>query len=93
MIGKKIIVVRPRLSLDFAIVLRMRDMDNLGWSRMAKAYREIAGSYDVSIQWLPIPQLRYLRSVNLVKSNDQIGQKISQITKWSDEFPFFSNKK
>ncbi len=81
MIGKKIIVVRPRLSLDFAIVLRMRDIENLGWSRMAKAYREIADSYDVSIQWPPIPQLRCLRSVNLVKSNDQIGQRVSQIVK------------
>jgi len=23
----------------------MRDMDNLGWSRMAEAYREITGQY------------------------------------------------
>ena len=46
MTGKKIIVVgRPRLSVDFAIVLRLRDVDNLGWSRMAEAYREIIGQY------------------------------------------------
>ena len=45
MTGKKIEVGRPRLSVDFAIVLRMRDMDNLGWSRMAEAYREITGQY------------------------------------------------
>ena len=45
MTGKKIVVGRPRLSVDFAIVLRMRDMDNLGWSRMAEAYREITGQY------------------------------------------------
>ena len=45
MTGKKILVGRPRLSVDFAIVLRMRDMDNLGWSRMAKAYREISCQY------------------------------------------------
>jgi len=45
MTGKKIVVGRPRLSVDFAIVLRMRDVDNLGWSRMAEAYREISGRY------------------------------------------------
>ena len=45
MTGKKIVVGRPRLSVDFAIVLRMRDMENLGWSRMAEAYREITGRY------------------------------------------------
>ena len=36
---------RPKISVDFATVLRMRDMDNLGWSRMAQAYREITGQY------------------------------------------------
>ena len=45
MTGKKIVVGRPRLSVDFAIVLRMRDVENLGWSRMAEAYREITGQY------------------------------------------------
>ncbi len=45
MTGKKIVAGRPRHSVDFAIVLRMRDMDNLGWSRMAEAYRQITGQY------------------------------------------------
>ena len=36
---------RPRLSVDFAIVLRLRDEENLGWSRMAEAYRELTGQY------------------------------------------------
>jgi hypothetical protein len=36
---------RPRLSVDFAIVLRMRDDWNLGWSRMAEEYRKLAGEY------------------------------------------------
>ncbi len=45
MTGRKIVVGRPRLSVDFAIVLRMRDTDNLGWSRMAQAYREISGQF------------------------------------------------
>lgn len=36
---------RPRLFIDFAIVLRLRDMDNLGWSRMAETYRKITGQY------------------------------------------------
>jgi len=45
MTGEKIIVGRPRLSVDFAIVLRLRDVDNLGWSRMAEAYRELTSQY------------------------------------------------
>ena len=45
MTDEKIIVGRPRVLVDFAIVLRMHDMDNLGWSRMAEAYREITGQY------------------------------------------------
>ncbi len=45
MTGKKILVGRPMLSVDFAIVLRLRDIDNLGWSRMAEAYRKITGQY------------------------------------------------
>jgi len=36
---------RPRLSVDFAIVLRMRDGQNLGWSRMAEEYRKSTGEY------------------------------------------------
>ena len=36
---------RPRLSVDFAIVLRMRDGQNLGWSRMAEEYRKLSGEY------------------------------------------------
>ncbi len=45
MTGKKIVAGRPRLSVDFAIVLRTRDVDNLGWSRMAEVYRKITGQY------------------------------------------------
>ncbi len=45
MTGKKIVVGRPRLSVDFAIVLRTRDVENLGWSRMAETYRKITGQY------------------------------------------------
>ena len=36
---------RPRLSVNFAIVLRLRDEQNLGWSRMAEAYRNLTGQY------------------------------------------------
>ena len=36
---------RPRLSVDFAIILRLRDEERLGWSRMAEAYREITGQW------------------------------------------------
>jgi hypothetical protein len=45
MTGRKIATGRPRLSVDFAIVLRMRDVENLGWSRMAETYREITRQY------------------------------------------------
>ena len=41
----KILSGRPRISVDFAIVLRLRDEDNLGWSRMAEAYRKLTGQY------------------------------------------------
>ncbi len=44
--GDKMIQVgRPKILVDFAIVLRLRDVDNLGWSRMAEAYREKTGQY------------------------------------------------
>ena len=43
--NQKIQPGRPRLFVNFAIVLRLRDVDNLGWSRMAEAYREITGHY------------------------------------------------
>jgi len=36
---------RPRLPVDYAIVLRMRDTENLGWSRMAERYRRETGQY------------------------------------------------
>ncbi len=42
---QKVQTGRPRISVDFAIVLRMRDTDKLGWSRMAKAYIEKTGQY------------------------------------------------
>jgi hypothetical protein len=45
MTGKKIVGGRPRVLVDFATLLRMRDMENMGWSRMAQAYREITGQY------------------------------------------------
>ena len=45
MTGRKIVVGRPRLPVDFALALRMRDVDNLSWSRMAETYRGIAGQY------------------------------------------------
>jgi len=41
----KIQMGRPRLLVDFAIVLRLRDEENLGWSRMAETYRELTGQY------------------------------------------------
>jgi hypothetical protein len=42
---RRIIIGRPKIFVDFAIVLRLREVDRLGWSRMAEAYREITGQY------------------------------------------------
>ena len=42
---QKIEVGRPRITVDFAIVLRMRDIEKKGWSRMAQVYRELTGQY------------------------------------------------
>lgn len=42
---KKVPGGRPRISVDFAIVLRLREVENLGWSRMAEAYRQITSQY------------------------------------------------
>jgi hypothetical protein len=43
--NKKVSEGRPRLTVDFAIVLRMRDVEKMGWSRMAEAYRQKTGLY------------------------------------------------
>ena len=44
-VTERIDMGRPRLSVNFAIILRMRDDQNLGWSRMAEEYRELSGEY------------------------------------------------
>jgi hypothetical protein len=38
-------VGRPRLLVDFTIVLRLRDVEKMGWSRMAETDRKITGLY------------------------------------------------
>ncbi len=43
--GGKVKVGRPRREVNIAIVLSMREDQNLGWSRMAQAYREFTGQY------------------------------------------------
>ena len=43
--SSKILVGRPRVSVDFDIVLRMRDVEKMGWSRMAEAYRQKTGQF------------------------------------------------
>ena len=42
---RKVEAGRPRITVDFAMVLRMRDVEKMGWSRMAQAYRELTGQY------------------------------------------------
>ena len=65
MTGKKVEVGRPRKEVDFAIVLRMREERNLGWSKMAEAYRELTGQY-ISRDTI---KRRYLEAV--VKEGEQ----------------------
>ena len=36
---------RPKLLVDFAIVLRLRDVENFGWSRGAEEYRKRTGQW------------------------------------------------
>jgi len=38
-------VGRPRLNVDFALVLRLRDVEHLGWSRGAEEYRKQTGQW------------------------------------------------
>ena len=56
---------RPRLSVDFAIVLHMRDDRNLGWSRMAEEYRKLTGEY-VSRDTM---KRRYLEAKHRIKDS------------------------
>lgn len=67
---KRILGGRPRISVDFAIVLRLRDADNLGWSRMAENYRELTGKY-VSRDTI---KRRYLEAKALSPDNNAIGK-------------------
>jgi hypothetical protein len=36
---------RPRVEVDYALVLRLRDVENLGWSRGAEVYRNRSGQW------------------------------------------------
>ena len=36
---------RPRLEVDSALILRLRDVENLGWSRGAEEYRRRTGQW------------------------------------------------
>ena len=39
------IMGRPRLEVDFALVLRLRDVHGFGWSRMAEEYQQRKGHF------------------------------------------------
>ncbi len=62
---------RPRLPLDFAIVLRLRDNQNLGWSKMAEVYRELTGEY-VSRDTI---KRRYLEAKRQIKDSSEAPTK------------------
>ena len=43
--GERIVYGRPRLSVDFALILHLRERCNLGWSRVAREYTKEMGQY------------------------------------------------
>jgi len=65
---QKISVGRPRVSVDFTIVLSLRDEQNLGWSRMAEAYRKLTGQY-ISRDTI---KRRYLEAKHVINSGDSL---------------------
>jgi hypothetical protein len=65
---ERIIYGRPKLSVDFAIVLRLRDVNNLGWSRMAEEYRRLTGEY-VSRDTM---KRRYLEAKRQIKDSLEV---------------------
>ena len=36
---------RPRIKVDYAILLRLREGDHFGWSRIAEEYRKMTGQF------------------------------------------------
>ena len=38
-------MARPRITVDFDMVMHMCDIDKIGWSRMAEIYRKMSGQY------------------------------------------------
>jgi len=62
---QRILVGRPRFSVDFAIVLHLRDEQNLGWSRMAEVYQKLTGQY-VSRDTI---KRRYLEAMQVTQSS------------------------
>jgi hypothetical protein len=71
---ERIDMARPRLTVDFAIVLRMHDVEKMGWSRMAEEYRRLSGEY-VSRDTM---KRRYFeakkRGVSIIKHNQWEGK-------------------
>ncbi len=63
---------RPRVPVDFATVLRMREHHKMGWSRMAEAYRKQTGQF-ISPDTI---KRRYLEAKALEKNqDDQAGKR------------------
>jgi hypothetical protein len=45
MMTKKVSVGRPRVLVDFGLILDLRENENLGWFRIAKEYTSRTGQY------------------------------------------------
>ena len=45
MTTKKVLVGRPRLEVDFGLILDLREGENLGWSKVAREYTKRTGQY------------------------------------------------
>jgi hypothetical protein len=71
---------RPRVKVDFAVLLRLREGDHLGWSRVAQEYRKITGKF-VSRDTL---ERRYLNYKKLQSAGISVINTNSPLTKKTD---------
>ena len=66
---------RPRLNVDYALVLRLRDAEHLGWTRGAEEYRKRTG------QWISRDSFkrRYYEAKDAPKSwRDEFAEELAR---------------
>ncbi len=77
-------MARPRINLDIALILRLRDDEHLGWTRMADEYRDSKGQYisrdTIKRRYKIAKAQQASRVVNYVKVSPVIIKTIPQDT-------------